>query len=58
MSEYMTIHQLDNWLLCLIADARRKREPAWHLWSAKAGMRKKQPRLIEYRREARLTRPQ
>ncbi len=44
--------KLDAWLLGLIADARYRRERAWHLWITKAGMRKKQERLFDYRREA------
>ena len=41
-----TISELDEWLRELIMQAEVNRQPSWHLRAAKAGMRKRQPRLI------------
>jgi len=48
----MDRNELDVWLDELILQAQVNRQPSWHLRAAKAGMRKKQERLLEYRRPA------
>jgi len=51
MIRLMDRQELTNWLEGLIVQAQVNRQPWWHLRAAKAGLRGKQPRLIDYERQ-------